>query len=690
MAVFTLQNLIPDFCQLPTMYVNQVMLCESVKVKDAEVVSAVIVAILIVIFFFFLGSSLIKFFRSGYQIKFYSKLLRDVSIESLASKQSQINKEAKKNKYFRALWEEFDESLVKHKVNGVDRLSNTLDAAHFFNTHSLAKGLTENRLLAAIPGLLTAIGVIGTFAGLQMGLAGINLTSDDIAPLKDGIGNMIKGASIAFLTSLWGIFLSVVFNIFEKFIERNLRRKISNLQNRIDFLYPRLTAEQSLVEIADTSKIAAVTMQGLSEQIGSKMQEAMATASESISNGLKESLRDVLAPALEKMAADAHTGSEKALESMLERFMSGFGEAGKDQREMMDNSSRDVQKSIGQLGTQMNGFIAGLDERSNVVDENNRKQREYLEQMLRSYEENSNGRQQAMSAEVTSLMNEMSKGTIAQLEEQRKRDDERTQSFKAQLDDATKHHNSSLSSFRDGVSTQLAEQRTLDENRNERANQQVDSLRASQDDLAKRLHELIAYQQKSHGQLYEELTKLQQGFAEVTMTNKKAAEDIKASSETMQSSAVQLSHFGDKLKQSSDALDLMSGQAVSSTNELAQKNLDSVEKLENVLTYYERFGAEITKTAVTLKEATEHAESGFSHVDQHLQSFQKTMEQQADKTEQQMQELMTHFAEQVKAQTVERMQVWTDETSKYNSLMTKAINAIADVVDDIETKVGSS
>ena len=64
---------------------------------------------------------------------------------------------------------------------------------------------------------------------------------------------MISGASIAFMTSLWGVALSVSFNFLEKLLERFARAQISGLQNTIDFLYPRVTAEQSLVNIEESS-----------------------------------------------------------------------------------------------------------------------------------------------------------------------------------------------------------------------------------------------------------------------------------------------------------------------------------------------------------------------------------------------------------------------------------------------------
>ena len=76
-----------------------------------------------------------------------------------------------------------------------------------------------------MPGILTAIGVVGTFAGLQMGLAALSGSVSataaaggselgEVESLKQGIFAMISGASIAFMTSLWGVALSVSFNFW--------------------------------------------------------------------------------------------------------------------------------------------------------------------------------------------------------------------------------------------------------------------------------------------------------------------------------------------------------------------------------------------------------------------------------------------------------------------------------------------
>src|SRR5690606_41026188 len=88
-----------------------------------------------------------------------------------------------------ALWREFDESLVYSADK--TRLSNTLDAEHFFNNYTLAYGLTSSRLLAAAPTFLTAIGVLGTFLGLKFGLKVLQIIAWDVEALKDCISVLL-------------------------------------------------------------------------------------------------------------------------------------------------------------------------------------------------------------------------------------------------------------------------------------------------------------------------------------------------------------------------------------------------------------------------------------------------------------------------------------------------------------------
>ncbi len=106
-------------------------------------------------------------------VKYYEVHLQSLpnNSEMIATQRREIAQNAMKNPKLGNVWKEFDQSLIES--NG--KLYNTVDAAYFFNTHTLASGLTENRLFAAVPGFLTALGVLGTFLGLTFGLGEIHL-----------------------------------------------------------------------------------------------------------------------------------------------------------------------------------------------------------------------------------------------------------------------------------------------------------------------------------------------------------------------------------------------------------------------------------------------------------------------------------------------------------------------------------
>src|SRR5690606_16869720 len=121
-------------------------------------------------------------------------------------------------------------------------------------------------------------------------LSALDPANANVDDMTHGIFGMIGGASIAFMTSVWGVFTSVLFNFFEKFLERNIRSSINAFQNEVDYLYPRITAEQSLSNIEDFTRQSNDRLAELDEKIGHKMQEAMREASGVISESVAESL----------------------------------------------------------------------------------------------------------------------------------------------------------------------------------------------------------------------------------------------------------------------------------------------------------------------------------------------------------------------------------------------------------------
>jgi FtsZ-binding cell division protein ZapB len=340
---------------------------------DPAGITFIFIAILVLVFFLALGWFLFHQWRASRRISFLSHILKNIQSDELVQKREQIKQNMSEDQYCSDLWNEFDESLVSSNTPENMQLYNTVDAAHFFDTHTLARGMTESRLIAAMPGILTAIGVLGTFAGLTLGLGGLGqIGGGETQNLKDGISNMIHAASIAFTTSFWGVLSSVIFNVFEKWRESKIRSTISDLQDHIDHLFPRLTPEKMLMDISSHSKSSDETMLGLAEKIGDRMQEAVVQMKDEISLGMANALQEVLAPAIGKLVESAEDmtnrqthSSEGALEQVVQNFMEKFGQAGAEQGQMMRESAQSLQELLDRMKQSQEGTV----ERSEALDE---------------------------------------------------------------------------------------------------------------------------------------------------------------------------------------------------------------------------------------------------------------------------------------------------------------------------------
>jgi len=361
-GALNLMNLFPEWSYLI-----------SAPFTSAQGITAVFMLILALVF----SITLIRFFqhrsRAKDKISFLVDKLKEIKPDELIQKREQIKQDMSDNQYCSNLWNEFDESLVVSNDSGNKELCNTVDAGHFFDTHTLARGMTESRLIAAMPGILTAIGVLGTFAGLTLGLGGLGeIGGGETQHLKEGISGMIHSASIAFTTSFWGVLASVIYNFIEKWFESNIRKDISSLQDHIDHLFPRLTPEKMLMDISTHSQSSDETMLGLAEKIGDRMQEAVIQMKDEISIGMANALQEVLAPAIGKLVESAEDmtnrqthSSEGALEQVVTNFMDKFGQAGAEQGQMMRESAQSLQELLDKMKLDQERSI----ERSDSLDE---------------------------------------------------------------------------------------------------------------------------------------------------------------------------------------------------------------------------------------------------------------------------------------------------------------------------------
>lgn len=383
-------------------------------------------------------------------------LLEGQARESLALNRREILARAEAIEHGKVgmLWREFDESLVLSSDQ--KHLFNTLDAEHFFNARTLAGGLTASRLMAAAPSFLVALGVLGTFVGLTIGLTKLNIDShSSTEQMREGIDWMIQGAAVAFMTSVWGVTFSLLLNFLEKMFERNALNAIQDLQHKIDFLYPRIPAEQSLVHIAEYGKESKEALQELHERIGDRLQETLQGMNEGLQQALTDSLNNIMGPAIQTLVNSTSQQSSQVMEKLVGNFMDGMTNAGREQGQLMQQAAADVNAAVGGMTERLNQLFGALTEQQTqqlqTAGEQNRRFEEQLQRISSGAEE----RQAKLESRFSELVGNLTTQLDSQLGAASQRDAERQALFERLLGESRDSQSQLLGRFAEATQSQL-------------------------------------------------------------------------------------------------------------------------------------------------------------------------------------------------------------------------------------------
>ncbi|MDR0736156.1 MAG: hypothetical protein LBF51_04870 [Zoogloeaceae bacterium] len=246
-----------------------------------------------------------------------------------------ISQEVMTSAPLRHLWREYAQTL--HRQDGTrGALRATTVAGHFFTPTALVDTPLNTGFYRHLPGILTGIGIIGTFAGLIAGLSHFEVNSDTDT-VRLSLGNLIQGVGHAFQVSALAITLAMLATWVEKSLVTLAYRLSARLAEQIDSLFEsgveeeylsRLVAasEQTVRQGVDLKSLGTLLLEQrqteakLWQEMGIRLGERIAEGvSEAVSRNLREPLAR-MAAAVE--AAGKHQGevSARALEPLLSGF----------------------------------------------------------------------------------------------------------------------------------------------------------------------------------------------------------------------------------------------------------------------------------------------------------------------------------------------------------------------------------
>lgn len=279
------------------------------------------------------------------------------------------------------LWREYAQTL--HGITGTDPQGKsrvtawraTAMAETYFTEAALVETPLKTEFYKHLPGILTGIGIIGTFAGLIVGLTHFEVNSD-ADTVRLSLRTLIQGVGHAFQVSALAIGLAMLATWIEKSLVTLAYRKVARICELIDSLFEGGVEEEYLARLVRASEISAhqggqlrqalvaelrqslgALVQQQNEQAAKQQEQMAAAVANAVSLAVGQALREPLvrmAAAVEKAGGSQGEATARSLEPLLERFVArmeanlGQGQSGLEA--LLARTADSLNKVVGELG----------------------------------------------------------------------------------------------------------------------------------------------------------------------------------------------------------------------------------------------------------------------------------------------------------------------------------------------------
>ncbi len=149
----------------------------------------------------------------------------------------------------KTIWQDYSETFLD--FNGGRKTDES--SYDFFNEKNLLASNTNLKLLSSIPSTLVGLGILGTFVGLTYGITYFKTTSTE--QINESIELLLSGMGTAFVSSIWGMSLSLIFTVIEKRRIHSLHNSIHQLCYNLDKKYKISKEDKRQIELAGQERI---------------------------------------------------------------------------------------------------------------------------------------------------------------------------------------------------------------------------------------------------------------------------------------------------------------------------------------------------------------------------------------------------------------------------------------------------
>lgn len=502
--------------------------------------------------------------------KEFDEIIKNVNQgESHQESKSSLNKLLSENPNLKHAWENYKKSLhdIREEVDGELQIissRSTVSSDMFFSQVAIIDTPLKVDFYKHIPGIITGVGIIATFLGLLFGLLAFDPAGDP-AKVQSSLALLLGGVGEAFMASGLAILIAMLITWKEKFWLRECYERLEQLTTTIDLKFdPDETSEEYLSQLLKSSQANETNARQLKDSLVNDLKTMM-------TNLIDENKKNQLAFTAQLTESYSKTSKEMAdqigqsisenLQAPLEKIASSVQQVSGDQSSAVQELMTDVltafmTKLESTFGSQMNGMSEMMTQSVSAMKEmqlgftqlitdmkvNSESSTKSLENQMSKMIEDIQQKQNAMSDQMNSMVDHLSKGA----EKIGEQGQYAIEQLNGKVSELIGHMGGAISGVMSDIAKQRIEQdRTIADNQHKLHEQSSTLI----DGLGAEIKELIVHSQNAVESYKNNIQKLTEVTTESITGMNNGAEKMRQASEQFNTAGTSLTSVTDKTSQ---------------------------------------------------------------------------------------------------------------------------------------------
>ena len=352
------------------------------------------------------------------EIETYLDILKKYNPQNVNAYFESLSQEMENSDLIKGIWRKYQRTLIS--IPGKDGLEkySTVESESYFSVAAFTEGM-KGGLWSGLAGTFTGIGILGTFIGLTIGLAGVDTSST--GALSSSISGLLGGMSTAFVTSIFGIVSAIVFGVWHSQNMKRFGDAVSRFTDALDQVFIRKSVEEILLEELAESRAQRAAMEQLSTDMAisicDHLPDVLDQLAEKMDSAMKGNLDTMLAGLSERQ--DKQTEQLMQISSNTSSLVSGgFDQLGDVLKKGVGQGAEELGNSLKNLSSDIASLAEGirdiLDRSTKASSEANQKTLDALNEAISQMNETMEGVANKQTEEtdkniqrMTALMEEM-------------------------------------------------------------------------------------------------------------------------------------------------------------------------------------------------------------------------------------------------------------------------------------------